>query len=310
MKRFWPKIAAPAAEALVTIGLGLVLLNNDQNDLANMVWIVGGLLLVNQVVTTIQLSSESAPLRTTVHTELQPVRKLAEAMDLSRECSVEDLRSLHALYLSITEPDFYAVKQSAVDEAQTKLRRLANDKRSETIATGAYYNWLLPMIDGAPKGSTMWAVSLMMDCEWDDSPYEKRFLEANLRAAQRGVNVTRIFIVPGGQIDHLAASMPVASQMDPDSGIEVLLVEHEWLDRREPGLLARAGDGIIAFDDRVVLVDEHSLDGTARGYVTANPVDIKAWRKVFEELRQHAEPMAEALRGRTGSPERAQPEGQ
>lgn len=225
--------------------------------------------------------------------ELAPVKKMTDLFDLTNEMDVDSLRTVVAMYAKITEADFLDVKESIVSETIKKLSSLALDKRSETLATGRYYHWLLPMIESASVGSSIWAISMMLDCEWDDTPPERRFLEYNLAAARRGVRVERVFVVPRDQIPGLITVPPVVAQLNGE--VRVLLVEREQLERQDPDTLRAIGDGLIAFDRRVVLIDEHSIDGRARGFVTMNPGDISTWRSTYESLLQHAEPMRDVL---------------
>lgn len=267
-------------ELIVGAVLGLVLFLLNYHELAALTCIIAAFHSLGRFVYTRQLSDQ-----------LDPVKKLSEIADLQHQCSLEDIKSLLNLYIQVTENDFRRVKEAVIREAITKLKRLAIEKRSDTLGTGEYYSWLNPMIDNAVRGSEIWAVSMMLDCEWDDSVPERNFVEANLRAAKRGVTVRRVFIVPKEKIPQLPTNPAIAAQMNPSSSVKAFLVEREHLQKVDVNLLKKLGDGLIAFDRRVVLIDEHSQDGTARGYVTMNPGDIANWRALWDSLLPHAEPL-------------------
>jgi hypothetical protein len=74
--------------------------------------------------------------------------------------------------------------------------RSQTEKTSHELSTGVYYQWLLPALAEAGRGHKIHALSMMMNCEWDDSPVERRFIESNIQAARRGVLIDRIFVMP------------------------------------------------------------------------------------------------------------------
>jgi hypothetical protein len=284
------KYKALLLELIVGVVLGLFLLILNYKDLAAITWIIAGFQSLGRFEYSRQLAEE-----------LAPVKKLAEIVDLRKKCSVDDIRNILDLYVQITDDNFERVKIAAVREASIKLSRLAFQKRSDTLATGEYYNWLLAIIKDTQPGSEIWAVSMMLSCEWDDTAPENHFLDYNLDAAKRGVTIRRVFVVPEAMIVDLPNCRPVAAQIDPANKIDALLVAREYLEEKEKQLLANLGDGLIAFDQRVILIDEHSKDGTARGYVTINPGEIATRRYFFESLLPHAEKLSDGIARRVNA---------
>ena len=162
------------------------------------------------------------------------------------------------------------------------------------LATGDYYNWLLPILESAASGSHIWAISMMLDAEWDDSPAEQTFLRLNIEAAKRGVFVERIFVVSRSDIPKLSSNLAIKTQLDnADKFLRPLLVEREYLETHDPQLLKQVGDGLIAFDARVALIDASSPQGSIRGYVTMNQAEISRLRRMYDNLRVHARNLAE-----------------
>jgi hypothetical protein len=217
---------------------------------------------------------------------------LAEIVDINTGKRQDELRELIDLFFRITEPDFSLVRSKIVGEAKAELSMLANQKRSDSLVTGEYYNWLLPMIRSAPPGSHIWAVSMLLDCEFDDSPEERRWLQYHLEAIARGVIVNRIFVVPLAEIAGLPSVPAIAEQVQAAGDQMIRFVAKERLQRLDPGLLHRLGDGLIAFDSRVVLVDEHSETGTARGWVSMSQEEIRRRRADFDSLTALSAPLS------------------
>ncbi len=166
--------------------------------------------------------------------------------------------------------------------------KLAQQKTSDELPTSHYYKWLLPMLESALAGSEVWAISMMLDCEWDDSPAEERFLALNIEASRRGVTVERIFVIKREHLARIARNKGVKAHLDnASSTLKPLVVERETLESREPRLLEEIGDGLIAFDRRVALIDVSSSHGI-RGHVTMNQAEVARLRQIFDSLHVHA----------------------
>lgn len=177
---------------------------------------------------------------------------------------------------------------SAISELHGSLSRLALMKQTPELTSGRYYAFLLPLIEERESGSEIWAISTMMAVEWTDDPYESSFLAANIQAADRGVAVERIFVVPEACIEDLSNNAAVLAQARHET-MSTLLVVRERLNESDPRLLARIGPGILAFDDELVLVDRHNNEGLARGYATYMPEEVASWHETYLELRAHAQ---------------------
>jgi len=143
------------------------------------------------------------------------------------------------------------------------------------------------MLEQANAGSHIWAISLMLDCEWNESPYEERFLALNLDAVGKGVEVQRLFVVEKDKVPQFLTNKGVRAHIDNKvDNLKAFVIVKERLKESDPDLLTEIGDGFIAFDDRVALVDKSSGSGI-RGYVTMNAVEIAQLKKIFEQLKIH-----------------------
>jgi hypothetical protein len=274
----------PWAEALATFLAGIILyFPLDNQDLAKITWAIGAILAVSRLAYERKLAKE-----------LEPVLKLTEITDLTQECSVDELRNLQRVYLTITEPEFRPVKDLIVADSLDALMKLANDKISEPLAAGEFYGWLLPMIDKASSGSKIRALSVMMQTEWDDSPTERRFLESSISAARRGVLIDRVFVIDEGSAPDALKSPAIRAhaQEEEPANFRGHLVDRNYLQRQDANLYTRLGDGFIAFDERVALVDIASPDGLARGKVVMGSAELGRLLRLHEQLLLHSEALS------------------
>ena len=249
-------------------------------------WSVGILLALNQ------MRSEAK-----AEKQFEHLKKLTEIIDLSADCDIAQLREVIDAYLRIPEPEFLRVKAGILSSTRDELLRLANEKSSGDLSSGPYYRWLLPMLEDAAPGSTIRALSLMMTCEWDDSPSERQFIELNKAAARRGVRVERIFVMPRGQLVQALRNPAVRWHLMEEDPPNLLgyVVDFDWLARNDKPLAAKLGDGFIDFhgaERRVALVDLHSVDGSIRGAVTMLPAQLAKLREIHDTLLVHAEELS------------------
>jgi hypothetical protein len=270
-------------EVILAAILGLVLRLMGEEQLGHLTWIVGLFLGLSRL-TTVRI----------IRQELATVHKLAKVVDVSKDSAVTSIRDLLALYLQIVEPEFKIVKDGVISDASEKLLALAHEKTSGELATGEYYNWLLPFIERSLPGSRIWAVSMMLDSEWDDSPAERRFLKANIEAAERGVEVDRVFVVPQEIIGPALLANPGINAHLKRGGKDLKgsLVVRDWLVAHDSALLRDLGDGLIAFDKRVALID-FAKEGEIRGRLTMNEAEITRLMRLFQNLKVHSRDLSE-----------------
>ncbi|MEU4384453.1 hypothetical protein [Promicromonospora sp. NPDC023805] len=246
--------------------------------------LIGGLLL----------SVQRSAIERMVESELAPLRKVESYVDISSTASYEPFASIVQRYASITEVEFESVKSKIVAEAHDRMRALAIDKRSPTLQTGDYYEWLFRQFGQTQRGEYVHAVSMSSEEEWNDSDLETNFLEANVKAAERGVDVTRIFIVPTSRIAEFVRIPPIVAHTDESEvPLRGLWVRLEHVERYDPNLLRSLGEGFLDFNGRVGLEDRFDPFGEARGDVTMLPADLRRMRKQFEQLQKMAKPLTQ-----------------
>jgi len=271
-------------EFLVGTVIGFILLLIDKRDLAEWVWIIGAAQSFGRYAISRMLKEE-----------LHAVQQLAKVMDLEMDSASVQFHAMITTYLRIAEPEFRQVKEWAVTEALQKLKRLADSKTSDELATEDFYQWLLPRVEQAASGSKIWAVSMLLDCEWDGSAVEDSFLKENLLAAERGVTIQRVFIVKADPDNLWLQNRGIQAHYAKRSAhLQAKVVTREYL-LRHSSLLKGLGDGLIAFDLRVLQMDISTPDGSIRGRVTMDPAEITRVHGLFVGLWQLAREISEVV---------------
>lgn len=277
----------PRFEAVVSLLAGGVIALFVDPSLGAVVWAIGAIVTLAETRHEVRLDER-----------LSRVDGLATVVDLSRATKVDEIQNLISNYFAVAEPELARLKDAVVAGARDDLLRLATDKSSGELPSGEYYSWLLPMLDRMPSGGSIRALSMMMDCEWDDSEPERRFIQANIDAARRGVSIQRVFVAPHSimvrAIGEIPAMKPQLAWEDPPK-LTGYFVDRQYLETHDPKLLAKLGDGFIDLNNRVALVDLHSIDGSARGEVTMLQARLSQLRDIHDQLLLHARPLDAAL---------------
>lgn len=277
-------------ELLITVLVGGAVAIFVAPGLGAVIWAIGLLIAIGEARYEARLGKR-----------FETVEKLAEVFDLSKSCEVDELRNLLATYVAIPEPELARVKNSVVATARDDLLKLSTEKSSGELPSGEYYSWLLPMLDTTPRGSTIRALSMMMECEWDGSEPERRFIEKNIAAAKKGALIERVFVAPANvmlkAIDEYPGIKPHFEEEEPEN-LRGFFVDHSYLEKSDAALLAKLGDGFIDLDGRVALIDLHSKDGSARGEVTMKAASLSKLKDIHEQLLVHATRLNESLADR------------
>ncbi|MFM8572495.1 MAG: hypothetical protein ACKOAU_12935, partial [Pirellula sp.] len=109
----------------------------------------------------------------------QQVDRLAEVVDLSTTSDSGKLRKLCDRYSQITDHEFTQAKDDIVTNALAQLNSIYQSRRTENLSTGAYYKFLSELLYSVKPNETVYAVSTGEAIEWDDSPQEEKFFDAN-----------------------------------------------------------------------------------------------------------------------------------
>ena len=169
-----------------------------------------------------------------------------------------------------------------------------SQSRTEDLDSGKFYKILDKYFSETEKGSKMWIISTMMDNEWNEDPSEKKFIQSNFDAADRGVEIKRIFIFNKEDAEKYKTNNYIKRYLSSDK-ITTMFVDLNKIKRENPKLLDIIKNGWIGIDDYALLVDLPS-DGSSRGYVTLNKLEIKKAKDCFKKLEQMEIPLKEIMK--------------
>jgi len=173
---------------------------------------------------------------------------------------------------------------------------LSMDEQSKTedLDSGKFYRILDKYFSDTKKGSEMWIISTMMDNEWNEDPAERKFIQSNFDAVNRGVKMERIFLFEKERANEYKKNNYIQRYLASNK-IKTSFVDINEIKNKHPELLKIIRDGWIGIDDYALLVDLPS-DGTSRGYVTMNKLEIKKAKECFERLRKNAVPLKSIMK--------------
>ncbi len=169
-----------------------------------------------------------------------------------------------------------------------------SQSRTEDLDSGKFYKILDRYFSDTKKGSRMWITSTMMENEWNEEPSERKFIQSNFDAADRGVDIERIFIFNKKDAEKYKNN-PYIKRYLASNLIKSKFVDLENLKKSNSALLDTVGNGWIGIDNYALLVDLPS-DGSSRGYVTLNKMKIKKARETFKKLQEIAVPLKEIIK--------------
>ena len=260
----------------------------------------GSQIAITTAIVGILLALLRSAVQLSMNQALEPVQKLSEIVDLQSAANIAGIQSLLQRYLSVTEVEFRSVKEQIISDAAEALRRLAVEKRSATLQTADYYDWIFRQFDALRPGDYVHAVSLSSDTEWNDSQVEKKFLAKNLDAAANGAEISRIFIVEEERLANFLAIPPIqAHTVEAATGLNGYYISRRTLEKFDRRYLEEVGEGILDFNGHVGLEDRFDPDGRARGDVTMLQSDLDRMRRVYDRLMNLAEPLSESLASRS-----------
>ena len=168
-----------------------------------------------------------------------------------------------------------------------------NYGRTKDLEIGQFYKVINNCFKKLNKESYLWCASTMLEDEWTDSPQEMKFRLINLEAANRGVNVERIFIFSKDKIKEFKNNKTLKIYMQ--SNIKTLFVDLDEIKQKRPKLLEIVGSGWDGIDKEILIADlpEKSKQ---RGYVSRNTKEVTKAYNCFQELKKYSKNLKEVLK--------------
>lgn len=134
---------------------------------------------------------------------------------------------------------------------------------------------------------------MMLEDEWTEEPLEMNFRKVNLEAANRCMNMERIFIFRKSEIQKFKKNKTMKVYMQ--SHIHTMFVDYHEILEKEPKLLEIVKDGWDGVDQEIVMVDLPS-ENEGRGYISRNKREVRKAYECFERLKVYAKELKEVLK--------------
>ncbi len=165
--------------------------------------------------------------------------------------------------------------------------------RTENLELGRFYKVINNYFKRLDKESHLWSVSTMLEDEWTESPQEMKFRLINLEAANRGVNVERIFMFSKSKIKEFKKNKTLKIYMQ--SNIKTLFVDYDEIKVKNSKLLKILDNGWDGIDKNTLIVDlpEGSKE---RGYISKNTKEVLKAYECFQELKKYSQDLKEILK--------------
>lgn len=165
--------------------------------------------------------------------------------------------------------------------------------RTEDLEVGAFYKAINNCFKKLNKESHLWCASIMLEDEWTESPQEMNFRLINLEAANRGVNVERIFIFSKNKIKEFKKNKTLKIYMQ--SNIKTLFVDYDEVKAKNPKLLKIVDNGWDGIDKNILIADLPE-GSNKRGYISKNPKEVLKAYECFQELKNYSKDLKEVLK--------------
>lgn len=165
--------------------------------------------------------------------------------------------------------------------------------RTNPLEVGKFYRAIDTYLKRLDKNQTMWCASTMLEDEWTEEPLEMKFRVLNLEAANRGVNLERIFIFSKSKISEFKENKTLRVYMQ--SNINTMFVDYDEILQKEPELLKTVGSGWDGIDLDTLIVDLPEGD-KQRGYISINKKEVKKAYECFKRLKYYAKDLKEVLK--------------
>ena len=163
-----------------------------------------------------------------------------------------------------------------LENVYESMKDLNNSKETKVLEPDVYYLYLYSILYAAER--RIWAVSIMADDEWIETPEEMEFLRLNFEAAHRQVRVERIFVINNNELKKIANSKNVMEQINKRNNyLRTFIVFKEEINQK---LSNSISNGFLAVDDYCVAEDV--FDGEfIRGRLFFDSENINSYDKNF-----------------------------
>lgn len=276
----------PVIEGFFTLVAASVAYNEPFNDQKTslVIAVIGVLFGIGRYGIMEVLKEERKSQELAIADKFKTVEQLAKFVDLSRSASFSKLREINECYSKIADPEFLEAKDELLSDVIAKLNSISFEKRTAELSTGAYYAYLLDLLSNVKHNEIVYAVSTGEDLEWDDSPEEEKFFNANVDITLKGGKVIRYFVFEKEDFEKAKRANSKVSAHFKGSQLIGRFVDKENLKKKDERLYNAIGQGFLMIGQRIAVVDV--FGSQPRGYITKNTDEIDRYWKAVKQLEK------------------------
>ncbi len=255
--KIWPFLIEPISTAI--IGLIAFLKPFNQPDIAIIIWAIGAIDSISSIVSRKQLISDAK-----------------EVLD-EKMRDVQSASKILSLYSEIHDPDLIQLKKESLNKCLSELENLSNGYLPD-IRNTTFYMWFINQFNNAEISIS--SVSSMPEKFWVEFEAERKSLQANYEAAERGCESKRIFILKNMDSLTEGESRKVFFEHYEHS-VQSLITYEEQINDHDLWEIVK--NGFVIIDDRVLLLDIGEPPNTT-GRMSKIVAEIGNYRKAFNQL--------------------------
>jgi radical SAM protein with 4Fe4S-binding SPASM domain len=199
---------------------------------------------------------------------------------------------LFEMYSKIEQGFLLPLRNQIIEDAFNSLHLLYHHDYKPPLSENEFYDRCENLMKTTPSFSTIKAISVMLKCEWNDSPEETQFWKANLDAVRKKVTIERIFIVKKNESHRIFKIPQIKNHINNNEGfLKSYVIEREYLSEIDPKLLASVRDGFLLFD-KTALLDKDPLTGS-RGLIVTDINKLSELHSLFDNLKRYTKDLKE-----------------
>jgi len=268
-------------EILVLVVIGFIInLDPSNQELTSVFAVISTIIVISRVFSSID---NTLLVEEKIDEVASPIRTLAQSVDINTSSKLDDIKVISNIYLMIGNPQLKSIKDGILQRTIRELEQLNYEQRTPVLDEPDFYKWLYTEFQNAKY--TIHVASMDEPLEWTDTPEEEKFYRINVEAAQRGVDLIRVFVFEPVRLSTARKNKSIyGHRKGSDTKLIGKYVNKGKFAKSAQSAIDDAGQGFIVIDERLVIIDVFSQDGQARGYITFNPVDIKKYEALFRKF--------------------------
>lgn len=171
-----------------------------------------------------------------------------------------------------------------IKDSFQKFRR---EKAMTQIENDLYYFYLFSLLENTT--SKVIAISVSSPYEWSESEDERLFLNCNINASNRNIEVERIFVIDENEENEFLGKIAIQKQIIHSQLCHNYITSYVYEKNVPKELLKEISTGFLLFDNLVVAIDANKDEKDIEG--TFQMVFLAKYTKIFNKLKLYSHPL-------------------